>query len=245
MKRPFAATVWRDGDWYVSQCLEIDIASQGETEEEALANLKEALELHFEPPQPTRPPSLRTVEVEVGRLNPVGTCGASSVRHPPRSGWLDELGRLKGGRAMGLGVARCAPYWLLQNCPLLHPRHPARGCIGGPAPVRTRRWIPRNREPRNARPRSSVPCRTAERWRSRSSLSRNPITEATGCFGRNRDAHVHMVRHQMSLHDLAFLLPRQRMENRTQLPARLPENGFPPPFGHEHYVVLAVPFGMG
>jgi hypothetical protein len=31
------------------------------------------------------------------------------VRHPPRSGWLDELGRLKGGRAVGLGVARCAP----------------------------------------------------------------------------------------------------------------------------------------
>jgi NADPH:quinone reductase len=31
------------------------------------------------------------------------------VRHPPQSGWLDELGRLKGGRAMGLGVARCAP----------------------------------------------------------------------------------------------------------------------------------------
>jgi predicted RNase H-like HicB family nuclease len=30
--------------------LELDVASQGETEEEALANLKEALELHFEPP---------------------------------------------------------------------------------------------------------------------------------------------------------------------------------------------------
>jgi predicted RNase H-like HicB family nuclease len=66
MKRPFAATVWREGDWYVSQCLELDIASQGETEEEALANLKEALELHFEPPQATRAPQVRTVEVEVG-----------------------------------------------------------------------------------------------------------------------------------------------------------------------------------
>ena len=32
------------------------------------------------------------------------------VRHPPQSGWLDELGRLKGGRAVGLGDARCAPY---------------------------------------------------------------------------------------------------------------------------------------
>lgn len=66
MKRAFAATVWREGDWFVSQCLEIDVASQGETEEEALANLKEALELHFEQPQATRPPKLRTVEVEVG-----------------------------------------------------------------------------------------------------------------------------------------------------------------------------------
>ncbi len=66
MKRPFAATVWREGAWYVSQCLEVDVASQGETEEEALANLKEALELHFEPPQATRPPAVRTVEVELG-----------------------------------------------------------------------------------------------------------------------------------------------------------------------------------
>ncbi len=66
MKRPFAATVWREGKWYVSQCLEIDIASQGETEEEALANLKEALELHFESPRATRSPAVRVVEVEVG-----------------------------------------------------------------------------------------------------------------------------------------------------------------------------------
>jgi predicted RNase H-like HicB family nuclease len=66
MKRPFAARVWREGNWFVSQCLEIDIASQGETEDEALANLREALELHFEPPQATRPPSVRMIEVEVG-----------------------------------------------------------------------------------------------------------------------------------------------------------------------------------
>jgi predicted RNase H-like HicB family nuclease len=71
MKRPFAASVWREGDWYVSQCLEVDIASQGETEEEALANLKEALELHFKPPQATLPPRVRTIEVELGRLRPL------------------------------------------------------------------------------------------------------------------------------------------------------------------------------
>ena len=66
MKRPFAATVWQEGDLYVSQCLKVDIASQGATEEEALENLKEALALHFELPQATRPPKVRVIEVEVG-----------------------------------------------------------------------------------------------------------------------------------------------------------------------------------
>jgi predicted RNase H-like HicB family nuclease len=66
MKRPFSASIWREGDWYVAQCLEIDIASQGTTEEEALANPREALELHFEPPQATLPGEIRTIEVEVG-----------------------------------------------------------------------------------------------------------------------------------------------------------------------------------
>lgn len=66
MKRPFAASVWREGDWYFAQCLELDIASQGETEDEALSNLKEALELYFEPSRATRPPLVRTIEVEVG-----------------------------------------------------------------------------------------------------------------------------------------------------------------------------------
>src|SRR5206468_11949238 len=34
------------------------------------------------------------------------------VRHPPQSGWLDELGRLKGGWCLSLGVAQSAP-WLI------------------------------------------------------------------------------------------------------------------------------------
>ena len=55
MKRLFAANVWREVNWYVFQCLEVDVASQGATEQEALANLKGALELHFEPPQATNP----------------------------------------------------------------------------------------------------------------------------------------------------------------------------------------------
>ena len=50
MKRVFTASMAREGGWYVVQCLEVDVASQGESEEDALANLKEALELQFKPP---------------------------------------------------------------------------------------------------------------------------------------------------------------------------------------------------
>jgi hypothetical protein len=48
------------------QCLEVDVASQGKTEDEALANLREALEPHFEPPVSANPPVVRHIEVEVG-----------------------------------------------------------------------------------------------------------------------------------------------------------------------------------
>jgi len=49
----------------VAQCLEVDVASQGETEEEALAKLKDALELFLEPPTPSCP-DVRAVEVALG-----------------------------------------------------------------------------------------------------------------------------------------------------------------------------------
>ncbi len=65
MKREFKASVSREGDWFVAQCLEVDVASQGRTEEQALANLEEALALHFEPPRATDAPKIRPVEVEV------------------------------------------------------------------------------------------------------------------------------------------------------------------------------------
>lgn len=42
------AAIARDGDWFVAQCLEVDVASQGESLEEARENLTEALALYFE-----------------------------------------------------------------------------------------------------------------------------------------------------------------------------------------------------
>ena len=40
--------VWKEGKYYVAQCLNIDISSFGKTKKEALKNLDEALELYFE-----------------------------------------------------------------------------------------------------------------------------------------------------------------------------------------------------
>ena len=46
--RRLTAIIQREDDGYVSLCPEIDIASQGDTVEEARRNLAEALELFFE-----------------------------------------------------------------------------------------------------------------------------------------------------------------------------------------------------
>jgi len=48
MERQLTAIIEREGDGYVALCPELDIASQGETIEEALANIQEALESFFE-----------------------------------------------------------------------------------------------------------------------------------------------------------------------------------------------------
>jgi predicted RNase H-like HicB family nuclease len=53
MTQEFTATVWAEGEWFIAQCREVDVASQGLTEDEALDNLREALELHFELPRAT------------------------------------------------------------------------------------------------------------------------------------------------------------------------------------------------
>ncbi|MCA2619506.1 MULTISPECIES: type II toxin-antitoxin system HicB family antitoxin [unclassified Microcystis] len=65
MRQVFTARIFQEDNWFVAQCLEVDVASQGETETEALNNLQEALELHFEPPCATVIPQLQKIEVEI------------------------------------------------------------------------------------------------------------------------------------------------------------------------------------
>jgi predicted RNase H-like HicB family nuclease len=47
------SNVWREDDMFIAQCLEFDVASQGHTVEEALDNLREAVQLFLEPPTAT------------------------------------------------------------------------------------------------------------------------------------------------------------------------------------------------
>ena len=65
MKREFTASVTREGTWYVAQALEVAVASQGESEDEALENLREALTLYFQPPTTAEMPHIWRIEVDI------------------------------------------------------------------------------------------------------------------------------------------------------------------------------------
>lgn len=68
MKREFSVSISQEGRWFVAQCLEVDVASQGTSEEEALAYLQEALDLHFTPPVATIVGTHASLECEQDRL---------------------------------------------------------------------------------------------------------------------------------------------------------------------------------
>ena len=48
MTTEFKNIVWKEGKHYVAQCLNVEVSSFGDTKEEALINLKEAIELYLE-----------------------------------------------------------------------------------------------------------------------------------------------------------------------------------------------------
>ena len=69
----FTAMLQREGDGYVALCPELDVASQGDTVEQARANLREAVELLLETASPTEINQrlraevyLTSLEVEIG-----------------------------------------------------------------------------------------------------------------------------------------------------------------------------------
>lgn len=44
----YQSVVYKEGKYYVAQCLNIDISSFGDTEQDALANLQDAVHLYLE-----------------------------------------------------------------------------------------------------------------------------------------------------------------------------------------------------
>ena len=64
MKQKFTASISQEDGWFVAQCIEVDVASQGKTEDEALENLSDALELHFTPPVASVSPQIRSLEID-------------------------------------------------------------------------------------------------------------------------------------------------------------------------------------
>ncbi len=58
-KIDFKNVVWKEGKYYVAQCLNVDISSFGKNKKEALDNLDEALELFLED---TKKPKIAKIE---------------------------------------------------------------------------------------------------------------------------------------------------------------------------------------
>lgn len=69
MKRVHSV-VWKEDKWYVAKALEVEVASQGKSQKEALDNLREALELLFEDQAevelaPVNKPRLQDVSIHI------------------------------------------------------------------------------------------------------------------------------------------------------------------------------------
>lgn len=55
--------VWKEGEFFVAKCLNVEVSSFGDTREEALFNLNEALELYFEDEESPELPAIENPEI--------------------------------------------------------------------------------------------------------------------------------------------------------------------------------------
>lgn len=65
MSIKYNVIIQKEDDWYVAKCIDNNVASQGKSVEEALANLKEAIELYYEDEEPVIPKQLLVTTLEV------------------------------------------------------------------------------------------------------------------------------------------------------------------------------------
>lgn len=63
------AVVWKEGKYFVSQCLNIDVASFGKTKHDALKKLNEAVSLYFEGKANFRLPTIKSPSIELQTIS--------------------------------------------------------------------------------------------------------------------------------------------------------------------------------
>ena len=65
MNVKYNVVIQKEEEWYVAKCLDNSVASQGKTIEEALNNLKEAIELYNENEEIVKPKEIFITTLEV------------------------------------------------------------------------------------------------------------------------------------------------------------------------------------
>ena len=61
--------VWKEDDQFVSHCLNVEVASCGDTREEAIENLKEAVALYFEDDEDLEFSNVESVETGTAMID--------------------------------------------------------------------------------------------------------------------------------------------------------------------------------
>ena len=92
-RQQFASIIEREGDGYVALCPELDIASQGNTVEEARRHLVEAIELFFETADPSE--VQRRLHSKLGGRTSFSKKPHSSVRQRHQSNQQQQLKQRK------------------------------------------------------------------------------------------------------------------------------------------------------
>jgi len=70
-KQSLNIVTWKEDKLFIAKFLEIELASQGKTQKEAIKNLKEALSLYLEEEDPSKLqiPSIKDVNTQTYTLN--------------------------------------------------------------------------------------------------------------------------------------------------------------------------------
>lgn len=63
IKNQLHALIWKEGSLFVAKGVEVEVASQGKTRNEAIKNLEEAIELYFDGEKISVPKGFSNVEV--------------------------------------------------------------------------------------------------------------------------------------------------------------------------------------